>query len=193
MRYDSSERESMNRLRRIILNVLTALSLLLCIATTALWVRSYWMDESVERMGFNRGFCVGSAGGTFYYEGLSSGRCISGPPPPPPTQEELERVDYEYRAKPYERGKIFDIGWVPSDEPRLRRFWFEFGRYPFIAVPHWWIVTIALLLPFGRFGASRIACVRRRRDSGSCAVCGYDLRATPERCPECGTSVGAIT
>jgi hypothetical protein len=51
------------------------------------------------------------------------------------------------------------------------------------------LVFLTLLLPFAHVGRSIYRRARRhylvRRQL--CPMCGYDCRATPERCPECGT------
>ncbi|MDB5320159.1 MAG: hypothetical protein JWN40_1790 [Phycisphaerales bacterium] len=57
-------------------------------------------------------------------------------------------------------------------------------RTAYVVVPHW---TLAAALAAGPLMSLRRRFVRRRRQStGLCPVCGYDLRATPGRCPECG-------
>ena len=52
-----------------------------------------------------------------------------------------------------------------------------------------WHFTIHCAYPAGlslvAFVLFRKAC-RRMPPSGLCPTCGYDLRATPNRCPECG-------
>jgi hypothetical protein len=62
------------------------------------------------------------------------------------------------------------------------------GGYPIISVfaPHWFVVIL--------FGVLPLLNVRRRLTRGRllrhglCQACGYDLRATLDRCPECGTA-----
>jgi hypothetical protein len=74
------------------------------------------------------------------------------------------------------------------------RYSFENGETGlFVGVKHWFVVacTAALGFPAARQLARWI---HRRQLSrhGCCHVCGYDLRATPDRCPECGTASFAI-
>ncbi|HEY8665719.1 MAG TPA: hypothetical protein VIL86_03595 [Tepidisphaeraceae bacterium] len=55
--------------------------------------------------------------------------------------------------------------------------------------PYWLVVALTAPLPL-LWAASNIFNARERRRLarvGLCPVCGYDLRATPARCPECGT------
>jgi hypothetical protein len=49
----------------------------------------------------------------------------------------------------------------------------------------WPLVLVSSVLP----AAWLVRRVRkaRLRDRGLCSKCAYDLRATPDRCPECGT------
>jgi hypothetical protein len=62
-----------------------------------------------------------------------------------------------------------------------------------VEVPHWLIVLAGLLLSrFFRRRASR-ARSAERREAGLCPACGFDLRATPDRCPECGTLAARLS
>jgi hypothetical protein len=57
-----------------------------------------------------------------------------------------------------------------------------------IEMPYWPAIVLCAVLP--TVVANRALTVRRRRRRGECATCGYDLRATPHRCPECGAVSG---
>ena len=58
----------------------------------------------------------------------------------------------------------------------------------FVWVP-WWAIFVSLI-PIAAPTIFHFSRQRRRRIramNNQCANCGYDIRATPDRCPECGT------
>jgi hypothetical protein len=62
-------------------------------------------------------------------------------------------------------------------------------KYAHVTLPHWSLVVSFALLPLIRLVAMtvRSAKTRKRRARGVCLICGYDRRASPGRCPECGS------
>lgn len=59
-------------------------------------------------------------------------------------------------------------------------------------VPYWQLFGPAMILPaFWVMLVARRHLARQRE--GYCGKCGYDLRASQDRCPECGTPFGGTT
>ncbi len=77
----------------------------------------------------------------------------------------------------------------PEVQIRFAGFSLVRGFAPFscwvVDLPLWCPLVLFAILPLLRERRSHT--LRRRRLLGLCNVCGYDLRATPGRCPECGT------
>ena len=158
-------------MKRRVLNLVTGLSLSACVLACVLWASSYFTAISLYRQdaGVNRSLMSDS--GMFVFS----------------EQYFPDSADFSWRRSHNQPG-----GWGGA---HLRRDWY--GRFRFGSrqawVP-WWSACAALaLLPACRLicraavAADRILGERRRAREGLCPTCAYDLRATPGRCPECGS------
>jgi hypothetical protein len=180
--------------KRRVFNVLAAVSLVLCVAIVALWVRSYWRHDMLN--------CFGAARpGAVHNYGITS---------------EQGKVDIFERWETYSHppagwslvstGSVLNVyrftSWVPrSPGDRTVRF-LSFGyrdtptfsppdNFRIFWFPHWFPALLFAVFPALR--ACSILRERRLHRAGFCHRCGYDMRATPERCPECGTAAGSRT
>ena len=152
---------------RIARNVLTALSLAPAILAAGMWVRSYWRHDAAARQSADSYFAFDSVSGWFYAQ-RSPGWVNDLRDNPRPVS------DWTFDHRPVVESAIPMFG---------DRRWFyshTFGTY--VQCPYGVVFVAASAVPIGAFLRRR----RTRPDLGKCIACGYDLRATPDRCPECG-------
>jgi hypothetical protein len=181
-------------MRRIAWRILVFSSFVLCIATLALWMRSYSHSDAFDRWRRD----VGGPGTYHDTTGVFSSRGAVGTGRLriylPTTQDWPADPRWRFNSQPARA-----VSWE-------HRWWFlGFGywnvRYPAgpahrglhpvgVTVPHWFIATLFAIPPtiWARRGW-RERRKRKRVERGLCAACGYDVRANPERCPECGGPV----
>jgi hypothetical protein len=182
----------MAQMKRRLFTLLSALSLLLCVAVVVLWVRRYWSSDTLVvrrpltldgNFSVHREWYVWSSGNGLgarykwsrqdltsidrkdwldFWENQQGVFLASDKP---------DRVPDFPAAGPTHR---FGIGW--TGESRV-------GYHELtLMAPHWLLALTASVLP-AAWVWRRVHPVSR---AGLCPSCGYDLRATPERCPECG-------
>lgn len=201
---------------RRLFTVASALSLLLCIGTTVLWVRSrstfdVWEVRTLGRQNW-------SFSSTPYAWKLWH---VAHWPEPPG----VSHVSYADVADLKEHGLAVERDGIPGTYVRTSEFAgmsIQYGRlstivghdgvvirvppsppgdltqYASAPMPYWgmsfprWLMPVAfLLLPCGvlLLRGRRLVLSRLRRGQLRCGCCGYDLRASRGRCPECGRVV----
>jgi len=186
-------------MRRRLFTFAAALSLLLCVAAIALWVRSYTGSDSVSRRWMtaadshhieHRGQQIQWTLGQVRFLIQNDTAFFPGQMTPDSANPHWSYFRYGaghdgWEAPPAESiwnrlgFAAWETGWSSSFADSHARVW---------AAPAWLLTVILALLPAAwGWGAYR---QRRRKQTGRCIACGYDLRASPDRCPECGNVVG---
>lgn len=160
-------------------------SMLLCAAIVIIWIRSYrvadnfqyferWRERAVGISTQCGQLHIGSFDTTIYSN----------------FRHWPDDVGIRYTTQ--QPRSLLENNWVSETAWSRLGFWMGDSKHG----PHIWVFSIPLWLPFivtlpGAIGGARVgsrfATVRRRMRSGCCQRCGYDLRATPDHCPECGT------
>jgi len=163
----------MKWVRRWLFNALAALSLLLLSATVTLWAwDSHQGNPTIWKLLEIQTHSV------HYRIGVDASRvAILRALPWPPVWEPQNWGEFD----PQIDFLGLQVRWASSG-PMGRGFpessWF------FVEAPFLWIAAFTLVSPL--WWSIRKFYLRPDRPKGFCHTCGYDLRATPDRCPECG-------
>jgi hypothetical protein len=179
-------------MRRWLINILSALSLLLCIAIAVVWVRSYYKQDDINIYRTSHQIYLSSYRGAIVFElgrqewhgkligatwkVSSSGAGLAGDA----YMANLAVSQWQHTLLTHI--ELLGLGFLRFQD-QYRPGGSKFDR-TMVRVPHWSLLSVSAPLPL-------IWLWRRHRQQkrprlGLCPSCGYDLRATPNHCPECG-------
>jgi hypothetical protein len=166
-------------MRRKLLTIAAAVALMASVSLGVLWVRSYFVGENLAYGFVDDNLCARTVG----YSGSNGAACLFYGDQP---------IAF---YPPGWRHEVYDLAWLGERAKRAPRWLtFDYERQHQGGVRSWRLI-FPYWVPIGFF-AIPAACVwgavrRRQRHirERRCLACGYDLRATPDRCPECGTVV----
>ena len=150
-------------MKRRLLNLLTVLALLLCVAVASVWAVAGFVDPH------RNAFYWPGARVAFLYDGHESVLVLGDYVPVQP-----------YTVQDWAFPGFYCRSISGLSNQRL------------IAVWHW-LACLILIVPVACAQLLRLSRRWKPRRAGTCRNCGYDLRATPDHCPECGTAATVPT
>ena len=181
----------LSRMRCWSYTLLSAASFMLCLATCVVWARSYSTSER-----FVNGYPKPRLVVVVVAGGLSVGWYrMERPGIEYLIQREYDRdalLHHESNSKDKPEYPIYDS---PRTFANRMGFGWDAGSFDSfhtgevvrrIAIVPLWGIVVATALPPALWLRSWRRRRRTRSRGGLCPACGYDLRATPQRCPECG-------
>jgi hypothetical protein len=191
-------------MRRWVFNFVAAVSLVACVAALVLWIRGAVAPWRYERRVFDEAAMVWRHESASLDGGLVRVSAVRQQIAVPPTTQARERIRETVRrlerfappatARANPRVTPVTALAAPSFSRDFLLFAFasDAKRSPSgtkvsqwgLTVRLWGVALLTAVMP-GAWVGRRMRHARRVRE-GHCLACSYDIRATPDRCPECG-------